>query len=326
MNTDEIVAFFVEEVAPRYNSLQDQEKKIYYAILQSLPPALFEEVALKLSSEIRIPWDLRGFINWMRKEQPKKEERPNEPISTLLRWYRDKGSKKVSYAYARLVKRFDAQSFADQKKIISAFLVGGKKSSEWAATKLRRNWIPGFEEEIEAAWNEYKGPSMALTIMYMMPEEFVTKEQNELVEAACLPDAYAILCGRLGRTPGFTIDESRLSILDWFYVVGKLGLSEKIPEINGKFNQYILNLNADDYVGYKNTEGYSLVYILGMSRIIWAMKQLNYTDGLIWLERLERRAVNHSKEFETSKTWASSALEYLKSLLGRKNIKLHSDN
>lgn len=80
---------------------------------------------------------------------------------------------------------------------------------------------------------------MTLTIMYMMPEEFVMKEQNELAEAACLPDAYAILCGRLGRTPGFTINESRLSILDWFYVMGKLGLSEKIPEINGKVNQYI---------------------------------------------------------------------------------------
>jgi hypothetical protein len=326
MNADEIVAYFVNEVAPVYNSLQDKGKKIYYAILQSLPPDHFEEVASKLSCESHIPWDLMGFIDWMRKERPKKTEQPNEPITTLLRWYQDKGSKKVSYAYERLVKRFDAQSFTDQKKIIGAFLTGGKKSSEWAATRLRRNWIPGFENEIEAAWNEYRGPSMALTIMHMMPEEFVIKEQNELVEAACLPDAYAILCGRLGRTPGFTIDESRLSILDWFYVVGKLGLSEKIPEINGKFNQYILNLNADDYVGYKNTEGYSLVYILGMSRIIWAMKQLNYTDGLIWLERLERRAVNHSKEFETSKTWASSALEYLKSLLGRKNIKLHSDN
>ena len=33
--------------------------------------------------------------------------------------------------------------------------------------RLRRNWIPGFEDEIEAAWNEYKGPSMALMIMYM---------------------------------------------------------------------------------------------------------------------------------------------------------------
>lgn len=315
MNVNDIVAYFVDEVAPMYASLQDKGKKIYYAILQSLPPDLFEEVASRLLSESRIPWDLKGFIDWMRKERPKKAEQPNEPITTLLRWYQDKGSKKVSYAYERLVKRFDAQSFADQKKIIDAFLSGGKKSSEWAATRLRRNWIPGFEDEIEAAWNEYKGPSMALTIMYMMPEEFVMKEQNELVEAACLPDAYAILCGRLGRTPGFTIDESRLSILDWFYVVGKLGLSEKIPEIDGKVNQYILNLNADDYVGYKNTEGYSLVYILGMSRIIWAMKQLNYTDGIVRLAKLEQSTVDYIKKSGISEEIVSSSVANLKSLI-----------
>lgn len=314
MNADEIVAYFVNEVAPVYDNRQDKGKKIYYAILQSLPPDLFEEVASKLSCESHIPWDLMGFIDWMRKEHPKKTEQPNEPITALLRWCQDKGSKKVSYAYERLVKRFDAQSFADQKKIIDAFLSGGKKSSEWAATRLRRNWIPGFEDKIEAAWNEYKGPSMALTIMYMMPEEFVMKEQNELVEAACLPDAYAILCGRLGRTPGFTIDESRLSILDWFYVVGKLGLSEKIPEIDGKVNQYILNLNADDYVGYKNTEGYSLVYILRMSRIIWAMKQLNYTDGLVRLAKLER-SVPKSAPSSYDNNLIAWAIDCLKSLV-----------
>lgn len=315
MNADEIVAYFVNEVAPVYNSLQDKGKKIYYAILQSLPPDLFEEVASKLSCESRIPWDLMGFIDWMRKERPKKTEQPNEPITTLLRWYQDKGSKKVSYAYKRLAKRFDAQSFTDQKKIIGAFLTGGKKSSEWAATRLRQNWIPGFEDDIEAAWNEYKGPSMALTIMYMMPEEFVMKEQNELVEAACLPDAYAILCGRLGRTPGFTMDESRLSILDWFYVVGKLVLSEKIPEINGKVDQYIRNLNAEDYFGYKNTDGYSLVYILGMSRIIWAMKKLNYTDGLVRIAQMEQSAITHTNDEDKEEERNSSAISYLKALV-----------
>lgn len=315
MNADEIVAYFVNEVAPVYNSLQDKGKKIYYAILQSLPPDLFEEVASKLSCESRIPWDLMGFIDWMRKERSKKTEQPNEPITTLLRWYQDKGSKKVSYAYKRLAKRFDAQSFTDQKKIIGAFLTGGKKSSEWAATRLRQNWIPGFEDDIEAAWNEYKGPSMALTIMYMMPEEFVMKEQNELVEAACLPDAYAILCGRLGRTPGFTMDESRLSILDWFYVVGKLVLSEKIPEINGKVDQYIRNLNAEDYFGYKNTDGYSLVYILGMSRIIWALKKLNYTDGLVRIAQMEQSAITHTKDVDKEEERISSAISYLKALV-----------
>lgn len=315
MNADEIVAYFVNEVAPIYNSLQDKGKKIYYAILQSLPPDLFEEVASKLSCESRIPWDLMGFIDWMRKERPKKTEQPNEPITTLLRWYQDKGSKKVSYAFKRLAKRFDAQSFTDQKKIIGAFLTGGKKSSEWAATRLRQNWIPGFEDDIEAAWNEYKGPSMALTIMYMMPEEFVMKEQNELVEAACLPDAYAILCGRLGRTPGFTMDESRLSILDWFYVVGKLVLSEKIPEINGKVDQYIRNLNAEDYFGYKNTDGYSLVYILGMSRIIWAMKKLNYTDGLVRIAQMEQSAITHTNDEDKEEGRISSMISYLKALV-----------
>lgn len=301
MNADEIVAYFVEEVAPRYNGLQGQEKKIYYAILQSLTPEMFEEVASQLSCESRIPWDLMRFIDWMRKVRPKKTEQPNEPISTLLRWYQDKGSKKVSYAYERLVKRFDAQSFADQKKILSAFLAGGKKSSEWAATKLRRNWIPGFEEEIEAAWKTHKGPSMARTIIYMMPEEFVMKEQNELVEAASdLPDAYSILYGRLGRTPGFIIDYGRLSILGWFYVVGKLKLSEKIPEMDSKVDMYIRNPNAESVGRYEDTPHEDPAYIRGKSLIIWAMKQLNYSEGLIRLAKLEQHEVDCTKDFGAS--------------------------
>ena len=156
---------------------------------------------------------------------------------------------------------------------------------------------------------------MALTIMYMMPEEFVLKEQNELVEAACLPDAYAILCGRLGKTPGFRIDESRLSILDWFYVVGKLGLSEKIPEMDEKVNEYIRDLKAEDYIGYKNSDGYSLVYILGMSRIIWAMKQLNYTDGLVRLAKLEQRAADSIKSSTANKELVSTSVKFLKSVV-----------
>ena len=274
MNADEIVAFFVDEVSPIYNSFQKKDKKIYYAILQSLPPTLLEEVVSKLSCDIRIPWDLKGFIDWLQKEHPQKADRPNEPIATLLRWYKDKKSKKVGYAYRRLVRRFDAQSLADQKRILRAFLAGGKGSSEWAAKWLRWNWIPGFEKEIEEAWKTHKGPSMALTIIYLMPMEFVIKEQEELVVASNRPDAYAILCGRLGRAPGFTIDNSRLSILDWFYVVGKLEMTEKIPEMEDKVDQYFLN-----HVGYEDS---------GMTRIRWAMKQVRYTEGLVRLARLEQ--------------------------------------
>ena len=136
----------------------------------------------------------------------------------------------------------------------------------------------------------------------------------KIVPAACLPEAYAIFCGRLGRTPGFTINESRLSILDWFYVVEKHSSSEKIPEINGKVNQYILNLNADDYVGYMNAKGYSLVYILGMSRIIWAMKQLNDTNGLIRIARLENKAMALTEDAGKEDEWIASAIIFILNL------------
>jgi len=279
MNADEIVAFFVDEVAPIYNSFQEKDKKTYYAILQSLPSSLLNEVVSRLSSDYRIPWDLKGFIDWLQKEHPQKADRPNEPIATLLRWYQDKKSKKVGYAYRRLVRRFDAQSLADQKRILRAFLAGGKGSSEWAAKWLRRNWIPGFDDVIEAAWKAYRGPSMALTVISVMPVAFVMEEQDALVEAAGRPDAYALLCGRLGRTPGFTIDFGRLSILDWFYVVGKLGMTEKIPEMDDKLNQYYYNLDTNNHLGYEDS---------GMTRIRWAMKKVRYTDGLVRLARLEQ--------------------------------------
>lgn len=315
MNADEIVAYFINEVAPVYNGLKDKEKKIYYAILQSLSPDLLNEVISKLSKAHDVPWDLMGFIDWLQKDHTKKEELPNEPISTLLRWFLDKKSGKVSYAYARLIKRFEAQSYADQQRILRACLAGGKKPSEWAAGRLRRKWIPSFEDEIDAAWKAHKGSAMARTIIYMMPEEYVMTEQAELLAALDTPDAYSIICGRLGHTPGFEIDEKRLSILDWFYVVGKLGLMEKVPEMDEKANQYILQLNCDDYVGYDRSSGYSLLYDLGMSRIIWSMKQLHHTDGIVRLAKLEQSALCLIDDSGKREKTLASLIDELKTLV-----------
>ena len=124
MKADDIVNFIVKETAPKYNGLQDKEKKLFHAILQSVPSDILPEVIEKLERDKSVPWELWGFINWMRMDHHSKKERPNEPI-TLLRWYEDKKSKKVSYSYERLSKRFDGQSHSDQKRILRAFLEGG---------------------------------------------------------------------------------------------------------------------------------------------------------------------------------------------------------
>lgn len=158
MNTDELVAYFVNEVAPVYDSLQNNGKKIYCAILQSLPPEILDEVAAKLLCENATAWDLLRLISWIQKDRPGKTEKPNESVTTLLHWYLDKDSKKVCYAYERLVKRFDAQSYSDQQKILRAFMAGGKKSSEWAATKLRVNGSPDSRKILNPHGRHTKAP------------------------------------------------------------------------------------------------------------------------------------------------------------------------
>lgn len=326
MSTDEIVTYIVNVIAPKYDNLHGKEKNIYHAIMQSLPTELIIEVKARLLKSGLLSYNLQSFIDWMQKKRNKKPEAPNESIKTLLRWYQDKKSNKVSYAYERLVKRFEAQSFRDKMLILRAFLLGGKKSSEWAATQLRHDWIPGLEVEIVLAWNAYRGSSMAKTIIYKLPEEYVMLKQDELIEAAYdpmtemvsdIPSAYAILCGRLGRTAGFIIDETRLSILDWFYVVGKLCLIEKAHEMNAMADRYISSLNCEDYAGYKNTSGHTLLYCLGMSRIIWAMKCVHYTEGIIRLANLEQKVINAICPTDVNDLQIEIAAQELKKLINR---------
>jgi hypothetical protein len=250
-------------------------------------------------------------IKWL-----KMHAKGNEPIETLLRWYGNKKSKKVSYAFRQLTKRYETQSFNSQKKILLAFLSGGKNASEWAAARLRKRWIPGLDSKIKAAWKAHKGPVMAMTILYMMPEEFVLQEQEELIRASSdHQSAYAILCGRIGNAPGFVIDESRLRIIDWFYVYGKLQRTEKIPEIDGKVDQFIRELDCKDYIPYEDISMNSFLPYLGMGRIIWAMKRLGYTEGLMRLAKLERTALSLVMASGATDFQLARAVYFIKSLV-----------
>lgn len=311
MKVDDIVAFFAEQVSPIYESLQDSDKNIYHAILQSLPFSMLLEVEAGLSRRKDISWRLMDFIKWL-----KMHAKGNEPIETLLRWYGNKKSKKVSYAFRQLTKRYETQSFDNQKKILRAFLSGGKNASEWAASRLRKRWIPGLENKIKAAWEAYKGPVMAMTILYMMPKDYVLQEQEGLVQASSYPqDAYAVLCGRFGNEPGFVIDESRLRIKDWFYVYGKLLRTDKVPEIDGKVDQFIRELDCKNFIMYEEISEYSFLPYLEMGRIIWAMKRLGYTEGLIRLAKMEQTAISMVKASGATDFQLARAVYFLRSLV-----------
>ena len=79
----------------------------------------------------------------------------NRPIATLLKWYADKGSGKVTDARKEILRRFDYLDWRVQKRIALAFLQGGKSDREWAYRKIYRLWDKCFQEPVRRLWEEH---------------------------------------------------------------------------------------------------------------------------------------------------------------------------
>ena len=291
MNPKDAINYIVNEMAPQYTCLNNKERTLIHATLQSLPTEVLATVAAILSKEERTSWDMLSFIEWWQKKMG-----ANVPIETLLSWFQNKDSKKVRYAYEFLTRRYDTECYANQKDILRAFLCGGKTSSEWAARRLYKQWFPGLEEEAIAAWEAHKGQAMAKTIIHYLPEEFSLQE-----------------------------DEDRLGVIDWFNLVGRLVLVDRIPAMDEKANQYIRELNWHNYlVGYEENAGRSLYVTIGMNTILWAMKRVGNTSGLIRLARLEQYANSIASSSRDGKYKVAASVFSLKYLvdedMGNKDI------
>ena len=68
----------------------------------------------------------------MRGKTQHDEGRRNRPIATLIEWYTDKKSGKVSDARQEIKRRFDGLDWEQQKQIMSLFLDGCKTDRQGA--------------------------------------------------------------------------------------------------------------------------------------------------------------------------------------------------
>lgn len=86
---------------------------------------------------------------------PYRQQKRNKPIASLIKWYMDKKSRKVSESRKEIQKRFDYLDWKDQKHILFAFLKAGKSDRQWACSKIYRQWDNCFLEPIKALWEQY---------------------------------------------------------------------------------------------------------------------------------------------------------------------------
>lgn len=274
--------------------LDHDQDKLYTAILKTIPKDVLAGIARKLAWEPGSAASLVNKIEWLSREHPKEVASHNEPITTLLKLYLNKRSKRVVHARLQLKDRFSKQSYRDQNRILRAFLKGAASDREWACRILRDNWRKELARDIEAAWTESPNPMLAFVILRHFPNTFILREQERLAQTASYPH----VCARVGNEPSFAMDESRLDVLDYLYVMAKLGRSVDSAEVERRLYSFLL-----DYDGYYDGFFYttpSFSSIEGWDRMVWAMGVLGMQDALVRLLDFENRVKETARAFDSA--------------------------
>ena len=139
----------------------------------------------------------------------------NRPIATLVKWFDDKKSGKVTDARKEIQKRFDYLDWKDQKRIILAFLQSGKSDRAWAYGKIYRQWDDCYLEPVKALWEKYHENICAWSVIQHFPIEYVRQNAALLEEV----NGYYHLCQRLAEDTTYQIDKSKLHNKEYLLVM-----------------------------------------------------------------------------------------------------------
>lgn len=289
-----------EETKPLYNPITKEAKYetakdqhiLFSAMLDALDkPALLylyrlitvdDNAPSLLSYDIEQKFDYWEYLS-NRKNNKLKERPKNEPITTLLKLYKDKKSKRVKEASVKLMRRFDGQSFRIQKAILLAFLSGSKNDAKWAASRLKDRWIPSLEKDVMDCCLRTRVKSLSILAVRNCSTLLVEKNQENLAECA----GYDQVCVRLGGNAGFRIDESKLTAPEYLYVMAKLGKQVEPMVAEKKVFSYLLGLKPQDIFVRPMME---LSLNSDWSLMVWALGRLGMGELLVKLFILEEQA------------------------------------
>lgn len=280
MTSMEIQVFLRENAYPFYASQDDNyedgwQDGAYRALLHSLSTEELTQLVGMLERDYGCPPTLYfkacGILK--RKQNAKMD---GIPTSVLLRWYKDKKSKKVGAAAEALKARFNRETEEGRRAILKAFLMGGIKELEWAARYLRYHWTRSMTTLVECRWKMTRNPVLAQVVLRHLPESFVMAEQEPLAEAA----GYVFVCARLGKRKDFHIDANRLTVPDYLYVLAKNRADGVDPQhIETRLEEY---LDQSDWLSHRD---------IGL--ILWALGKLSLTETVI---RTRRRLLDQQRK------------------------------
>lgn len=137
------------------------------------------------------------------------------PIATLIKNYVDKKSGKVSDSRDEIKWRFRAQDWTVQKKILAAFLEGGKTDRHWAYSELLDLWDSSFEAKIRELWEQYHEERCKWVVIRHLSLDYVRQNMPEFTDER----DYYFVSLRLAKDKDYVIEREKLSDTDYLSVL-----------------------------------------------------------------------------------------------------------
>lgn len=286
-----VLAFLKDNAYPYYLSeargYDDKwQDDLYRAYLHSLTKDMLFQLLQKWQMDDACPSALYYKVKGILKSK-EREEMSAISTSTLLEWHSNKKSGKVSVAVKELMTRYRKESSKNQRLILKAFIMGGKKEMEWAGRHLRDHWDDALSSYVDIRWKDTHNPILGYVILRHFPDDYVLAEQETLAEAT----KYAYVCARLGKVPGFQMDDERLSTPDTLYVLAKWDM--------GKSEAINVSVLADAMLEeYFDEEDYISPIEIGL--ILWSLGKLGLTDLLVDIKPKLEKLQTRTRDFNLS--------------------------
>lgn len=147
----------------------------------------------------------------------------NRPIAKLIKWFVNREKGMVVDARSEIQRRFYALDWADQKKILMAFLSSGKSDRLWAYKQLSQHWDSSLFPKDKELWDAYREDGLVRPAIECFPKKYLQQHRDEFCNAN-----YYAYCRRFVDDINFEIDKERITPKGYMMLMrhGKRPLSD----------------------------------------------------------------------------------------------------
>ena len=269
----------------------------YFGLLKSLTLCELEEAG-KLISQGDYCEELKYVVRECLEPKPEPSRSKNESIDTLISRFKDKKSRRVVESRKTLKKRFPYQSYADQKKIVKAFLESDVAADlDWAAVEAGKIWDSSYESYVAEAFDKRETARLALLVIRHMPIDYVKSREKYLVMYSRVE-----FCIRLADDLDSLAQKYDLSMFEYIYAKARIGLAPDISpdDVERYFFRHIFIFAQHALQGTYYYPGFThLSQMPWIGRALWALGELGYSDVLMRYLELRRYIDQKCQEDES---------------------------